>query len=782
MKFRKPCSVALAVALALHVASGVAADDSAELEELIVTARRILTPGLGAVTVDTAEIARQRARTSDTASLLKGIPGVATYGAGGVSSLPVIRGLADDRLRTQVDGVDIAAACPNHMNPPLSYIDPTAVDSIDVYAGVTPVSVGGDSIGGSILVRSADPLFAETGGSLVQGGAGSFFRSNGNAWGGNLSGTYATNDLSLGYTGSYAQSDNYQSGDAFKDYTFTGRAGHTLPTDEVGSTFYESSNQSVRLAWRSSAHLLDFTYSYQDVPQEGYPNQRMDMTENTASRFNLAYTGRLEWGTLQARAYYQDTQHEMDFGDDKRFWYGPGQPPAGSGGDTAVNGSPCSPISGSTMVGGQMVGCAAGMPMKADGRTTGVTVNASIPLAEQGLVRIGGEFQGFRLDDWWPPSGAGMWPYEFLNINDGERDRYAAYGEWELESGRWSSIVGVRYEWVATDAGPVHGYNTDTFPTSGTGGLGNQTRDAALFNSQSRDRSDGNWDVSWIARFTPADTQAYELGLAQKTRSPNLYERYTWSSWQMAAFMNNVVGDGNGYFGDVRLQPEVARTASITADWHAADDERWRIVVTPYYTRVDDYIDAVQWNSTSNVPRAVPVVDNFTVLRYANQSATLYGVDLSASGRLASSDRFGAFTAGLVGSYARGENPDTDDNLYNIMPLNATLSLTQELGRWRNTIEGEFVAAKDDVSEVRNEMPTAGYGLVHLRSSYEHDRWSVELGIDNLFDRFYDDPLGGAYVGQGTTMTIPPAPNQPQWGTPVPAAGRSVYAGVSMKF
>ena len=694
----------------------------------------------------------------------------------------MIRGLADDRLRTQVDGVDVVAACPNHMNPPLSYIDPTAVAAIDVYAGVTPVSVGGDSIGGSIVVRTADPVFAEGSGNLLQGSVGTFYRGNGDSWGGNLAGTFATDSVSLGYTGAYAQADNYKAGDDFKDYTFTGRVGHTLPKDEVGSSAYESSNQAVRLAWRGDGHLLDFTYSYQDIPEQGFPNQRMDMTENTASRFNLAYTGQLDWGTLQARAYYQDTQHEMDFGDDKRFWYGPGQPPAGSGGDTAVNGSPCSPISGSMMVGGQMVGCAAGMPMKADGTTTGVSVNAAIPLTELGLLRVGGEFQGFRLDDWWPPSGAGMWPYEFLNINDGERDRYAAYGEWELTSGRWSNIVGVRYEWVATDAGPVHGYNTDTFPTSGTGGMGNQTRDAALFNSQSRDRSDSNWDVSWIARFTPADTQAYEFGLAQKTRSPNLYERYTWSSWQMAAFMNNVVGDGNGYFGDIQLQPEVARTASITADWHAADDERWSVVVTPYYTRVDDYIDAVQWNSTSNVPRTVPVVDNFTVLRYVNQAATLYGVDLSANGRLASSDRFGAFTASLVGSYARGENSDTDDNLYNIMPLNGTLSLTQELGGWRNTIEGEFVAAKDDVSKVRNEMTTAGYGLVHLRSRYEQDRWSAELGIENLFDRAYDDPLGGAYVGQGTTMTIPPAPNQPQWGTPVPAAGRSVYAGVSMKF
>ena len=288
--------------------------------------------------------------------------------------------------------------------------------------------------------------------------------------------------------------------------------------------------------------------------------------------------------------------------------------------------------------------------------------------------------------------------------------------------------------------------------------------------------------MSWIASFTPAETQAYEFGVAQKTRSPNLYERYTWSSWQMAALMNNFLGDGNGYFGDVDLKPEVARTVSATADWHDADGESWGVRITPYYTRVDDYIDAVQWDSTANVPRAVPVVHNFTVLRYANQDATLYGVDFSAAGRIASSDSLGVFSAGLVGSYTRGENDDTDDNLYSVMPLNATLSVTQELGRWYNTIEGEFVAAKDDVSQVRNEMPTAGYGLVHLRSRYEDAQWSVELGVENLFDRYYEHPLGGAYVGQGTTMTIPPAPNQPRWGTPVPGAGRSIYAAVNVKF
>ena len=117
--------------------------------------------------------------------------------------------------------------------------------------------------------------------------------------------------------------------------------------------------------------------------------------------------------------------------------------------------------------------------------------------------------------------------------------------------------------------------------------------------------------------------------------------------------------------------------------------------------------------------------------------------------RLSDTTDYGGFSAQLVASYTWGKNEDTDGNLYNIMPLNAKLSVTQEWGSWRNTLEGVFVAAKDDVSDVRNEMQTTGYGLAHLRSRYERASWSVELGIENLFDRYYELPLGGAYEGQG---------------------------------
>ena len=780
---REPMAASLALLpLGLVLSPALMAEETTELQEVIVTAPATATSSPASNALSREQIRARRARTSDTASLLTAIPGVSVYGAGGVSSLPSIRGLADDRLRTKVDGVDLVASCPNHMNAPLSYIDPTAVESVRVFAGVTPVSVGGDSIGGSILVESAAPAFAEPGAQLTSGSAGAFYRSNGNGWGGNLSGTYATDRVSLNYTGAYAQSDNYRAGGDFKDDSFTGRLGHTLGLDEVGSTAYETTNQSVNLAWQDAGHLLDFSYAYQHIPDELYPNQRMDMTDNRGDLFNLAYGSDLAWGTLKARAYYEQTRHQMDFGDDKRFWYGPGKPPQGSGGSAAFNGTPCAPLSGTRMSGGMMIGCAAGMPMDTEGKNLGLSVSADIPVQNGSLVRVGADYQNYRLDDYWSPSGAGMWPYTFLNVNDGQRDRYAVFGEWEIDKDRWTHIAGVRFEYLDMDAGPVHGYNLATAPTDGSGGLGNQTRDAALFNSQSRAKTDHNWDLSWISRFTPDAMQTYEFGLAQKTRSPNLYERYTWSTWQMAAFMNNFVGDGNGYVGNLELDPEIARTVSISADWHDAAQDRWRLQVTPYLTYVEDYIDAVQWDSATNAPRVVPVIDDFTVLKYVNQAARLYGVDLSARYVVATGTAFGDLNADLIASYAKGENRDTDDNLYNIMPLNATLVLTQARGPWRNTVEGEFVASKDDVSQVRNEMRTAGYGLAHLRSRYETNTWSLEVGVENLFDRFYDLPLGGAYVGQGTTMTIPPEPNQPQWGTPVPGPGRSFYAAVSLMF
>src|SRR5512137_2442283 len=164
------------------------------LEEVVVTSPRGATTDatLGSTGPGREDLATRKATTGDASELLRDVPGVTLGGAGGISSLPAVHGLSDDRLRIQVDGADLVAACPNHMNSPLSYADPTRVESVTVFSGIAPVSVGGDSIGGSIQVKSAPPEFAGPDAPILASGlVGGFYRSNGNALGYNLRATGA---------------------------------------------------------------------------------------------------------------------------------------------------------------------------------------------------------------------------------------------------------------------------------------------------------------------------------------------------------------------------------------------------------------------------------------------------------------------------------------------------------------------------------------------------------------------------------------------------------------
>ncbi|WP_027854060.1 TonB-dependent receptor [Marinobacterium litorale] len=742
-----PLSMAIAI---ITLSQGTLAQ-GAEQEPLVVVVEGKALPLDNAEAVHPALMEQLKPATNDTASLLRNVPGVSLNGAGAVSSLPSIRGLADDRLRIKVDGMDLIAACPNHMNPPLSYLDPSNLGELKVFAGITPVSVGGDSIGGTVIADKPEPVFTLGDESpRTNGEIGAFYRSNNNAVGGNLALGHATENVSIRYSGAWSQAENYSAGDDFKTFTDTGRPGHTLALDEVGSTAYETQNHTLNLAFKAGRDLFETQLSYQDMPEQLYPNQRMDLLDNEQKLVNLAWTRQTDWGELETRLYHETVDHFMDFGDDKRFWYGTLSGP----------GNPCDPIS---FHGDPAGTCAAGMPMYSESENTGLTLKAGIDLTANQQLRIGTELQRYRLDDYWTASGGGMGPGTFQNINGGERDRIAAFAELESElNARWLTLFGLRYERVRSDADDVHGYNTT--PTA----PGMQFIDSTAFNARDHEQIDHNVDLTALARYRHSDTLDIELGLARKVRSPNLYERYTWSSWAMAATMNNFVGDGNGYIGDIDLDPETAYTASITFDWHAGNSG-WSLRATPFITHVDDYIDAVAGTNWAE--------DQFNVLQYANQTARLYGLDLSMYLPLANND-WGRWSLESVINYTHGENRDTGDALYNIMPLNGRFTLTHQNNGWDNAIEWVVVDAKDDVSDLRNEIGTDGYSLLNLRTSHNWEQLRLDLGVENLFDRAYALPTGGTYTGQGRTMSMTGIP----WGIAVPGMGRSAYVGVTVKF
>jgi len=747
----------LAAMLVTSFTHGIALAEEVKIPTIEVTAPELIdhqTPNC--TVIGEKELKAMSPATSDTASLLQNTPGLNLQGSGGVSSLPVIRGLADDRLRIKVDGMDLISACGNHMNPALSYIDPTNVGSATVFAGITPVSVGGDSIGGTIIVDSEDPEFAKPGeGILTKGEIGAFYRSNGNAQGGNASATVANENVSVSYRGSTTKADDYKAGGDFKPAGPAAAGRAWLDADEVGSTMYKSTNQSIAMAVQSGNHMVDIKLGLQDIPYQGWVNQRMDMTGNDSKQANLRYEGEYDWGELEARVYHENTKHSMQFGEDKLFWYGNAMPMAPN------DGVPCTPSGG-------MMGCAAGMPMDTEGLNTGASLKAHIPLSADGLLRVGAEGQQYRLDDWWDPSGKGMWPDTFWNINNGKRDRLAAFGEWESQ---WNAQLltqfGLRYERVSMDAGNVQGYN----PT--------YAAEAAAFNAADRKHTDNNIDLTALMRITPAETSTVEFGYGMKTRSPNLYERYTWSTGGMAMRMINMAGDGNGYVGNLNLKPEVAHTVSATFDLHDADKKEWELKATPYYSYINNYVDAGRCSSASPNCGAAnqTATTGFVYLQFVNQSARIYGVDVSGHLSLVDQSRFGSLSTTGILNYVRGKNSTTNDNLYNTMPLNGKVALVHNLSGWTNTAEVEMVGAKTKVSQVRNELKTAGYSLLNLRSSYVWKHVRIDIGAENLLDRFYNDPLGGVYMGQGKTMS----PTGVAWGLSAPGMGRSFYTGVTIK-
>ncbi len=674
---------------------------------------------LGTSSLSSGDIRGQRMSTPDTAGLLSGIPGVNIMSAGATSGLPSINGFADDRLRISVDGMDLTSSCGNHMNPPTSYIDPANVGGIDVMAGITPVRLGGDSLGGTIVIDPAPLPFAEAGkGVLVSGSASAIYRSVSEGLSFSGTATMATEDVSISYTGAWNQNNNYQRGG-----------------DHVGvmSTESESYTHALALAVRRNGDVLTLRGGLQYNPYQGFPNQRMDLIDNQGAFLNARYQGSYDWGKLDARAFWQHVTHEMNFLEDK---------------------------------GGHANG---GMPMRTRGTDLGYSLAAEIPLNDRHTLRIGNELRYYMLDDWWPPVAGKpmMSPGTYWNINNGQRIRLGTYAELSTRwTDQWTTLLGLRNDTVWMDTGNAVPYSPADTIRSGMMRMANPDAAAArAFNAQDHDRTDVNFDITAMARFTPDTSQTYEFGYARKTRSPNLYERYAWGVGNMSSSMTSWFGDANAYIGNINLSPEVAHTLSITGNWHDPARDVWEISATPYVSYVQDYIDA---------DRVGPLGTDFVKLRFANHDALLYGVNVSGAVRLYNSDDYGTVRLLANAGIVRGENLDRHGNLYRMMPLNGRLAVQHTLGGWSSMVEVNAVASKSVVDDNRQELETPGYALLNLRTSYTWRNLRVDFAIENALDQRYYSPMGGVdftdYKMNGN------GPN------PLAGPGRSFNLGLTVSF
>jgi iron complex outermembrane receptor protein len=477
------------------------------------------------------------------------------------------------------------------------------------------------------------------------------------------------------------------------------RFGHGRARD----TGFDAQQHSLLFGVRNGRGLLTADLGLTRTRDAGTPALPMDMIQDDGRRARLTYAHELDSGLIECRAYRHEADHLMDNYSLR---------PAGTNRVSS--------------------------PTESDdtGWETRLTWEADADLWRGGFEFHRNDFVGFQRQD-----GTGA---RQDSIRDAERNRFGAYAEWQRDwTDRWQTLVGVRQDTVWSDAGEIQAF----FPAAAA--------DRLAFNARARDVTALNLEASLALRYRVSDGLSLEVALARKSRAPSLLERYLWTPLNASAGQ----ADGRTYLGNTALDPEVSHQVAATLDWR---QPTWGLAVTPFFNRVQDYIQGT--------PVARKDVQGRPVLEFQNQPRVeLYGFEgLAWFGLTANLDLRSTV------SFTRGRNLSAADNLYRLAPLRGTVALRH---RWRSfSSEAEAVWASNqaDVAAYNQERPTPGHAALNLRTTYAwRNRLTLQLAVENVFDKVYADHLNG--INRVSASDVPV-------GARLPAYGRSVLLSVAYRW
>ncbi|MDQ3413702.1 MAG: TonB-dependent receptor [Verrucomicrobiota bacterium] len=367
----------------------------AKMSSIVVIGQPI--PG-ATVVVPTPEL---RAAATDAASLLSQVPGAAVVRNGPLTAIVQLRGLSDDRVRVLVDGMSITPACPFHMDPPLHYIAPSALHSLTVVPGISPVSLGGDNIGGVVLAEPKPARFSPNEQTLFSGALGSFYRSSNDGVGANGGFTLANQNWSGNYHGSWEMADDLR-----------------IPDGRVkDSGFDEFQEHEGRIAGRLLNGVFEAYGGVSRTRNAGTPALPMDMLEDDSWHAGLRQTSALGFGELEARFGFHSIDHLMN-----NFSLRPLPPGA-------------APLIA---------------PTHSDDWSG--SVGLTIP-RDKDVFRTGLDFHLSFFDALLMNAASGA---EQNNINNATRNRIGTYFEWQKEwNDQWTTLAGVRSDTVWSNTNDI---------------------------------------------------------------------------------------------------------------------------------------------------------------------------------------------------------------------------------------------------------------------------------------------------------------------------------------
>ncbi len=374
-----------------------------QLPETVVTATRMFPEGapLDTEAADTSPQARSRA--ADSAALLREVPGAAVVRNGPQTGIVQLRGLSGDRVKVLVDGMTITPACPNHMDPPLHYAAPSGADSLTVMAGITPVSLGGDSIGGTVLLQSPPTRFSTNDHPLAFGEIGTVYRSSNDGYGFSGGGGLANRTWSAAYQGSWQTAGDLR-----------------FPGGRVRDTGYHTQQHGLVVGLQTDVGLWSIDASLLRTRDTGTPALPMDMIKDDGYGIGLTQSGHYSFGSVDARFYYHATDHRMD---------NYSLHPVATGGMRMFS------------------------PSNSD--DTGLNLGVSLPHGIHTL-RVGTEFHLNDFDAYQQNVATGA---QQDTLNDASRVRAGTYVEWQADwSTQWTTLLGLRNDTVRSDAANVSNF------------------------------------------------------------------------------------------------------------------------------------------------------------------------------------------------------------------------------------------------------------------------------------------------------------------------------------
>jgi iron complex outermembrane receptor protein len=480
--------------LSILAALAAAPAHAEHMEELLVTARH---------DTRTIDITDALVIAPDVAQLLKEAPGANVNSNGPLTGIPQYRGMYGPRIATALDGNQLAPSGPNWMDPPMSYVVGSQLESLEVYRGIAPVSVAQESIGGAIDAKINKGSFRE----------GENFELTGRAIG-------STQSVNSGYNFNasvYGSNDQHrvkvaaltESGD---DADFPG--GTIIPTE------YERQRYDLGYGFNTGGHTIQFDYGNNDTGDTGTPALPMDIRYIRGDLYNMNYRFEANAETeIELAVYGSELRHSMD---NYRLRQAPGDP-----GNWRRNTAKSDNL---------------GFRLQGTRRDS------------EGIWLAG--LDGFAAKHNSDIDNPNNPMFFVMNFNSAKRDVLGAFIERQQEfSPRWSSEFGLRYNHVSMDAGRVDGTPALMMPPAAA------LRDA--FNNAGRDQTDHNIDLVAKAWFKSSEHSNWYAGVARKTRSPSYQERYLWLPLQATGGL----ADGFTYTGNIGLNPETSYQVEFGLDY-----------------------------------------------------------------------------------------------------------------------------------------------------------------------------------------------------------------------